>query len=498
MPVVAPDREPDYELPLDVKREAKPVTRIPCAVWLPTCPDEKPLIRFSSRDDGLLRFARGPYELDGTIYGFDKKPATLISGRGVWFQDVSSRVTSGDEPPVVTGFGLPEKLVVSRSLHSSPTPEQSATHLYLQITENQLLAPFQIIETSYTGTRKVRTVSMQRIDVRGLGRLRFTRHYHERKSKLHPRERTVRDFLVAETKIDVPALTLLAKDSEVRKSLEDCLLIASFAARQRTVAPTWHAVDNTHFVNCYAGNVGIPEQKASPSIRDVLIDSGEFSAFFRKALKHFDSLPEPARVLLRDALYKALPSPSKTLEARYLSLFSALESTILWFRRNEDLVYTIPRNGGWRAFSSDVKSLIGSHSSIPDESRRDMILDKVSELRRIPLSHVFFAYCKRFRVDLSDLWPVFGQAGCLNDIRNRLSHGDTYGRAALEALAYAQANLEVLVERLLLAAFKWPVARSNVSDVYLKAYGWTANVEIERHMRMLKNQSRDFDPPPDG
>ena len=497
MPLVAPERKPDYELSLSVKKGAKPVTKIPCEVWLPARPHEKPLVRFTSRDQGHFSLIRGPYELDGTIYSFDKKPAVLISAEGVWFEDVSNRTISGVEPSIVTGYGLPEKLVVSMSLGGAATSEQPVTHLHFEISENQLLAPIQIIETSYTGCRKVRTVRTQRIDTCGLGRLRFTRHYHERKSKSQPREWTVGDTLVAETKLNLPALSLIEKDSEIRHSLEGCLLIASFAARQRTIAPTWHAADNMHLVKCYAGNISIPEQKPEPSINDVLIDPREFSAFFRRALKHYDTLAEPARVLLRDALYKALPSPSKTLETRYLSLFAALESTILWFRRSEGFEYTIPESGSWKAFSRDVKSLIKSHSAIRDELRRHMMFDMVSGLRRIPLRHAFSAYCKRFRVDLSDLWPVFGHAGCLNEIRNKLSHGDTYGRAAFEALVYAQANLEILVERMLLAAFRWPVGRSNVSQVHLKAYGWTANLALEKHMRVVKNQGLNLDAPAD-
>jgi hypothetical protein len=426
MPPVAPERKPDYELSLDVKKGAKLVTKIPCEIWLPAHPNEKPLVRFTSRDQGHFSLIRGPYELHGTIHGSDKQPAIVISAEGVWFEGVSSRFISGVEPAIVSGFGLPEKLVVNISLSSPATSQQPVTHLHFKISENQLLTPIQIIETSYTGRRKIRTVRTERIDVCGLGRLRFTRHYHERKSKSQPRERTIADILVAETQLNVPAATLIAKDSEIRHSLEGCLLMASFAARQRTIALAWHAVDQMRIVKCYAGNISIPDQRPEPSIHDVLIDAREFSAFFKKALKRYDSLNEPARALLRDALYKALPSPSRTLETRYLLLFSALESTILWFRRNEGFEYTIPESGNWKAFSLDVKSLIKSHSAIRDRSRRDMMFDMIGGLRRVPLRHAFSAYCKRFGVDVSDLWPVFGYAGCLNDIRATSSVMETH------------------------------------------------------------------------
>ena len=68
--------------------------------------------------------------LDGTIYNFDKKPTVLISAEGVWFEGVSSRYVSGVEPTIVTGFGLPEKIVVSMPLSGSATSERSVTHLH--------------------------------------------------------------------------------------------------------------------------------------------------------------------------------------------------------------------------------------------------------------------------------------------------------------------------------------------------------------------------------
>ncbi|MBK9018589.1 MAG: hypothetical protein IPL72_00725 [Sulfuritalea sp.] len=495
MPLAAPDRKPDYELALDVKNGAKHVATVPCEIWLPAGSNDKPLVRFTSRDRGHSSLIQGPYELDGTIYSFDKKPSVMISAQGVWFQRVSSKFISGTEPPVITGVALPEKLIAITSLNSAASSEQATTYLHFEISENQLLDPIQIIETSYTGSRKVRTIRTQRIDVYGVGRLRFTRHYHEQKSQSQPRESIVRDRLVAETRLSLPAESLIAKDPEIRHLVEECLLIASFAARQRTIAPTWHAVDNMHLVKCFAGNISVPEQKPEPSIHDVLIDSREFSSFFKGTLKRYGSLPEQARALLRDALYRVLPSPNKTLESRYLSLFSALESTILWFRRNADFEYTIPESRSWKAFSRDVRSLIDSHSAIRDDLRRNMIIDTVGGLRRVPLRHAFFAYCKRFGVQLDDLWPVFGHAASLNNIRNKLSHGDTYDRAAFEALMYAEDNHQVLVERMLLAAFRWPVTRSNVSQAHLKAYGWVADVDLEKHMRMLKNYSGDLDKP---
>lgn len=225
--------------------------------------------------------------------------------------------------------------------------------------------------------------------------------------------------------------------------------------------PTWHAVDNMHLVKCFAGNISVPEQKPEPSIHDVLIDSREFSPF-KGTLKRYGSLPSRHAHFFATRCtecYRVLIRPWKVDTCRY---FPRLSETILWFRRNADFEYTIPESRSWKAFSRDVRSLIDSHSAIRDDLRRNMIIDTVGGLRRVPLRHAFFAYCKRFGVQLDDLWPVFGHAASLNNIRNKLSHGDTYDRAAFEALMYAEDNHQVLVERMLLAAFRWPVTRSNV------------------------------------
>lgn len=60
---------------------------------------------------------------------------------------------------------------------------------------------------------------------------------------------------------------------------------------------------------------------------------------------------------------------------------------------------------------------------------------------------------------------------------------------AIEALMRAKANLEVTVERMILAALNWPVDHSNVSASYLTHNGWTGNKDLAKQVKILAEAS---------
>jgi hypothetical protein len=125
---------------------------------------------------------------------------------------------------------------------------------------------------------------------------------------------------------------------------------------------------------------------------------------------------------------------------------------------------------------SDLKKWLRQHPLLASEpARRGMIYEKVPELNRFPFSYVFRRFCEHHSLDLTDLWPVVGKHAewPLTEIRHRLVHGDPFQSRPLEALACAQTHLAWVVERMLLSALRWPIARSNVSSEILCGSGRT-------------------------
>jgi len=489
MQLIVPTRDPDYELPMQFRKDGRNITEVPCKVWLPQSPVERGILQFFSRDEGHSALFHSPYDLAGSILGFDKKPQVSIKAEEFYVNGPTTTYKSGDEPPHVSGFGYAEKLIVTRPLYSRDSDRAGRTHLRFDLTPNRLLNPFQSVISSYTGNHKVQTHRKISLRVPSLGQVRFTKYYRI-DTKVVPRATTLIPNLTAELQLERPAQDLIALDSEIRDALGVALLLASFAARQRTVAPAWHAVDGTHIVDCFAGNLAIPKIDERAGVYDALIDPRNFPNFLRVSVRRFTKLEKYAQTLLREALYKALPMSDETTESRFLSMFSALESLVLWFRKRNNYEYTIPSDANWRRFRSDIAALVTKHESLHLGARKEMVLEMVGALRRVPLKRAFQAFCEKFKLETSDLWPAFDSNGSLNAIRNRLSHGDSFRRSSFGALVWANANLEIIVERMILAALGWPAKRSHASPQVLKQMGWKPGMDLEKNMEILARDLR--------
>jgi hypothetical protein len=83
-----------------------------------------------------------------------------------------------------------------------------------------------------------------------------------------------------------------------------------------------------------------------------------------------------------------------------------------------------------------------------------------------------------YSVDASDLWPLLDRSKgrSLKDIRNRIAHGQPLNSREEYFLSFAAENLKWLVERMLLAIFKWPIQKSKVrkeSLAHFTAHDWS-------------------------
>lgn len=182
------------------------------------------------------------------------------------------------------------------------------------------------------------------------------------------------------------------------------------------------------------------------------------------------------RTELQDILLRAisfsLPAEGCSLESSFITLYSALESALTFFRRQDDYEIIPPEN--FRQMERDLRKWLKQHPLLMNETaKRSLIYEKIRELNRFPFSHVFQNFCERYSLDLSDLWPLIGRpdAWPLMEIRHRLVHGDPFASRPYEAMLCAREHLRWTVERMLLSLLGWPVARSNVSPESLHEHG---------------------------
>ena len=439
-----------------------------------------------SKDIALFALAHDPCcDLEAAVTGAQKQPQLLIRGTGGYLGDGSAKNISSDEPLIVTGTATADRLAVIRVLPPDNLANRKRTRLCFDLTSNQLLVPFQIALNSHTGRRSIKTIRQRKITVQGLGSIRFTNHYYETRAPDSRGPTTCRK-LVGEARIDIPAIDILNNEQFIRDAIEPLILLAALAARQATVIPSWSATDKQHHVSCYAGNIFRPSYRSNSSHHDLLIDESEFNQFVIAGLGTFGLLDPYNKEIVKRTIYKVLPDPDKTIETRFLSLFSALESLVLVFRRHNDLEFTISDPLLWKELAGDFKSFVKQHRVWSSCENAKLLLATLPALRRIPLKYAFAAYCKHYQLDMSDLWPTFGDGVVsLSTIRNKLMHNDAYPRFALDALIRAKSNLEVTVERMLLVALGWPIDSTKVRPISLKSLGWKANASIDQDMRTL-------------
>ncbi|HXQ21121.1 MAG TPA: hypothetical protein VN812_05565, partial [Candidatus Acidoferrales bacterium] len=84
--------------------------------------------------------------------------------------------------------------------------------------------------------------------------------------------------------------------------LEDVLLLAAVAVRQRTVCVGWEASDSSVHVRYYRRGLSIPTEKKNHGFNQALIEPQDFSRFLRRAHQIFRNAPE--QELLRQAVQR--------------------------------------------------------------------------------------------------------------------------------------------------------------------------------------------------
>lgn len=196
-----------------------------------------------------------------------------------------------------------------------------------------------------------------------------------------------------------------------------------------------------------------------------LIDEVDIDEFLTTASQSHDAEMDD---ILQRAISFALQSENQSPEVSFLSLSAALESTLTFFRRQDE--YEILGAEEFSEVERDLKKWLKRHPALANEpAKRSLIYEKVPELNRFPVSTVFRKFCEHHSLDLTDLWPVTGKHADwpLMEIRHRLVHGDPFRSRPAEALACAQAHLSWVVERMLLCVLGWPIERSNVRAEYL-------------------------------
>jgi hypothetical protein len=197
--------------------------------------------------------------------------------------------------------------------------------------------------------------------------------------------------LVASASIDVPATDVITLESSVLPDIDDFLLIASFAAKQKTACLGWEAGDKYSLTKFYRGNYVFPELDSDESRDTYLIEYKDFETFMQVCYSEF--LNYENKLAIRNAIWSVVPSQPSVLETTFLRVFAGLEALVLDFRRREDLEFVVSQSS-WPSLKKYLKECIkkSTNPQLQPEQRAS-IYRKLDELNRVSLREAFEQFC---------------------------------------------------------------------------------------------------------
>lgn len=360
---------------------------------------------------------------------------------------------------------IPENLQIIRRGNIS---DKNNLNLTFWISGNSLLSP-TISQEPLTGDGNViikKGDHHKCVLSSGLS-LTFDEYYNYKKSdngETRQWSHLIAEACIPSTSYDFDSVLLPILDE-----IDDYLLIVSFATRTRTVCLGWGGYDNNTSVEYYRGECVFPiPAKTKQNYRDGIVDTQTYVSFINSCYTKFNTLTDKKPI--RAALHSLVTTPSIVTENSFLSYFSNLETLILAFRRDNDVEYILPKKS-FKILRRKLEDYL-KKADVPDldSTKVEFIRNKLGELNRVSLKEVFQQFCKAYNIDLSDLWPVFGESTeiSLSDIRNKIIHGDDMPFELIQSLEVAEINLKYILERIAVKLLGYDVNKTRVSATSLK------------------------------
>ncbi len=459
------EREENHLVRATVIVDGFEITDVPCKIFLPERIQEKPYIILKPTDENAKKImASHKGSMSAIAYGFDKSKELTIETPKVYFSGSSTKYW-GNGISDSTVPGEPQDLHVIH--HYKDIDDIKHTDLELWISPNAFLTPSMSSTSSYTGDLEYKRVNTVSFELNNKINLVFDKHF--RSKNTDNGDFIQWSFLVACVELEIPADDVNTIKTEILPIVDDFLLIASMVSRQRTACLGWSASDKSSHAMFYRGNYVFPETVEGHDIDGGVVEFRDFERFMQVSYTAF--LKYNNKLALRNALYSVFTKSSQTLETSFLKKFAGLETLLLDFRRSDSLEFVL-ENDKWSTLKKYLQKCI-KDSTAPklDADQRASMYRKLDELNRISLRESFDIFCKNFSINLSDLWPVFGDSKLVGlvDIRNKLIHGDPLPNSLFGPLIVAKEHLNYVLERIIVRILNWDIEETKIKPSYLKS-----------------------------
>jgi hypothetical protein len=403
------------------------------------------------------------FSMKGKVVNRNRKTEKTIVANIVYSNELKTKFHSHNltEPYFI---GEPADLTITHHVNHLPSDNHKIDGRFW-ITPNDLLQPAFISEHSYTGEVKITTARSFEFRVNSKLLLKFENYHKNYKNNAGD---TI-SFYELVAAFELEGVTNRSQQvSKALEKLDDILLLASFAARKKSICLGWFSYDSKTFVTKYLRNRTIPKDLNRKNNRENwLIDLSHFPEFMKTSYKNFQKYSDVDA--FRRTMNFILPNYEDIVDNNFVGLYSALEMIVLHFRRKKKMEFILPQNK-FEKVRKQIKSVIENSTLVDSNLKKAEMKKKLSELNRISFASAFDEFCKFYSVDLSDLWSVTSNNDgiSLSQIRNKLVHGEHFSQKNYEGLTYAREHLRWTIERMVLAVLGWSVEKSNVSSGYLR------------------------------
>jgi hypothetical protein len=464
------DKKPSHKLLAAINTEEFSVADVLCEVYLPER-SNGPVELWCYLKPEQASIIGYPFEfsIEGEIKDNDGCSVIFIKANKVYRKSELVR-NWGSGIQEILLIGVPWDLEIKELLSDdSQTINSGMEKGVFWLTPSFMLTPEKLIQKEYTGVISVEKIREKIFTLSNGIQLNFDTHFKYRKNE--EGDRVTYTELVAEfEKKVIKSLDI----KNILTYLNDFLLLVSLAERRSCVCAGWDTISYQHRIKYFKRDIRIPKkQNRRIHHSEMLIDVSDFKNYITEVYKNYTHID--GKEFIRQAIYHVIDLEKQFIGNSFVSLYSAIENILLFYRRSKALEYVIA-NSDWidlkKQLKKHIKEYLREHLNINDKGKRKLFYEKLDELNRISFSTVFNKMCEEFCIELGDLWPLVDKMDgvSLSDIRHKLVHGDIFNPPQYRALLAATKHLQWILERLILSILKWPIEKSNVCKEVISSW----------------------------
>lgn len=466
-------KEEDYRFYGTITTRSRQIADVPCKVFLPEKHDDEIRVVCPLNEQQFLQASGiSRFSLAGMLTNSSGQKQGEITAKILWVESLSESHKDG-LPPDRTLYAYTFELTVTHFFESSPKSQKTSTAIFW-ISPNSLLEPIKHFRPYANGAVRVKVLRKRdlRVHHRNIT-FDLVSQYKGGDHEVH-----VSRQLVA--KVESQNGHTPASTSGLIQAIDDLVLIASFAARHRTACYRWDLEESGSIATHYRSRTLGTQKQGKRFFPDVLIEYNQLLPFLKKAISRLEREGALAN-LLRRSMHVLTKEPH-VIEHDYIALFSALETLVLYFRKKHGFGFILKENH-WKQIHKTIRDAL--KKADVDKKRSKLLLGNLIGANRMPLNDAFVKMCKRYKVDVTDLWPFSGAKGSLINIRNRLAHGEPLADVQAGAAMIATRHLQWITERVLLRVLDWPIERSGVDKYHLVQ--WIPYHDWQARLREFEN-----------